>query len=82
MVALPVTLVSVLNFSGNVYLDQRLAFSIYRLSSYFQIVSFHLSSLGELKNNNKLKRRVDEIEFESNLVLLDVALCFEGRAIF
>lgn len=80
MVALPVTLVSVLNFSGNVYLDQRLAFSIYRLSSYFQIVSFHLSSLGELKNN-KLKRRVDEIEFESNLVLLDVALCFEGRAI-
>lgn len=81
MVALPVTLVSVLNFSGNVYLDQRLAFSIYRLSSYFQIVSFHLSSLGELKNN-KLKRRVDEIEFESNLVLLDVALCFEGRAIF
>ena len=60
-----------LNFSGNVYMHRRLAFSMPHSSSYFQIVSIRLLSFGKLKKKkekketNKLKR-VDEIEFESN----------------
>ena len=36
-----------LNFSGNVCVDQRLTFSILHSSSYFQIVSIRLLSLGK-----------------------------------
>ena len=46
-----------LSFSGNVCVDQRLTFSILHSSSYFQIVSIRLLSLG-----NKNQKRIEEGE--------------------
>lgn len=42
-----------LNFSGNVYMHRRLAFSTPHSSSYFQIVSIRLLSFGKLKKKKK-----------------------------
>lgn len=64
----------VLNFSGTVYVDHRLAFSILHSSSHFQIVSIHLSSFGKLKKKKKNWRRADETAFESSQILLCLAL--------
>lgn len=59
------------SFSGHVYGDHIYAFSTLHLNSYSQTVSIHLPASGELKKKEKtLKRRVDEMEFESSLIFI------------